>query len=155
MYGSKRRKYTKFLHTCKHLNALERYCDGRHWHLPWGFNKGKWATQSETAYPNGLCQAYASCFKNYLLATGHVEPPSSIQCSSMHVNDVKLNQVGAGKQPRGKVLPPLVSEFAAVFSVVAKADILPGIGKLEKQWHVPPSAKVRGPYAINFFPAGS
>ena len=155
MYGSKRRKYTKFLHTCKHLNALERYCDGRHWHLPWGFNKGKWATQSETAYPNGLCQAYASCFKNYLLATGHIEPPSSIQCSSMHVNDVKLNQVGAGKQPRGKVLPPLVSEFAAVFSVVAKADILPGIGKLEKQWHVPPSAKVRGPYAINFFPAGS
>ena len=73
----------------------------------------------------------------------------------MHVNDVKLNQVGAGKQPRGKVLPPLVSEFAAVFSVVAKADILPGIGKLAKQWHVPPSAKVRGPYAINFFPAGS
>ena len=155
MYGSKRRKYTKFLHTCKHLNALERYCDGRHWHLPWGFNKGKWATKSETAYPNGLCQAYASCFKNYLLATGHIEPPSSIQCSSMHINDVKLNQVGAGKQPRGKVLPPLVSEFAAVFSVVAKADILPGIGKLGKQWHIPPSAKVRGPYAINFFPAGS
>ena len=84
-----------------------------------------------------------------------VEPPSSIQCSSMQINDVKLNQVGAGKQPRGKVLPPLLSEFAAVFSVVAKTDILPGIGKLEKQWHISPSAQVRGPYAINFFPAGS
>ena len=68
----------------------------------------------------------------------------------MHINNVKLNQVGAGKQPRGKALPPLVSEFAAVFSVVAKADILPGIGKLEKQWRIPPSAKVRGPYEIHF-----
>ena len=67
----------KLLHTCRHLNALERYCDGRHWHLPWGFNKGKWATQFRN------CRAYASCFKNYLLATGHVEPSSSLQCSSI------------------------------------------------------------------------
>ncbi len=49
----------------------------------------------------------------------------------------------------------MASEFAAVFSVVAKADLLPGIGKLSKQWRVPRSTQVRGPYEINFFPAGS
>ena len=103
-------------------------------------------------FVQGLCCA---CFRNHLLSIGKVESPLSIQTSSMPINDVKLNQVGAGKQPRGKVLPPLVSEFAAVFSIKTKADLLPGIGKLSKQWHVPPSAQIRGPYAINFFPAGS
>ena len=32
---------------------------------------------------------------------------------------------------------------------------LASVFKLEKQWHIPPSAQVKGPYAINFFPAGS
>ena len=141
MYGSKRRKYTKFLHSCKHLSALEKHCDNNHW-----------ATHAEIAYPNGLCKAYAACFRNHLLSIGKIESPSPIRNSSMPINDVKLNQVGAGKsQPRGKVLPSLVSEFAAVFSVVAKADRLPGIGKLTKQWHVPPSAQVRGPYLCHQF----
>ena len=116
MYGSKRRKYTKLLHiNCKHLCALAKQCNGRHWRLPWGYNHGRWATHAETAYPNGLCRAYASCFRNYLLSTGHLEPSVSLQMTNMPVNNVKLNQIGSGKQPRGKALPPLVSEFAAVF----------------------------------------
>jgi hypothetical protein len=56
MHGSKRRKATRMLTNCVQMAALNRECDGRHEHLPWGREQGNWATASESAYPYLLCR---------------------------------------------------------------------------------------------------
>ena len=46
----------------------------------------------------------------------------SLDSTSLQCNDVKVSQIAAGNQPKGKKIPPLVSEFSAVFTAVGSSE---------------------------------
>ena len=157
MYGSERRKATMLLHNCRQLCDLECHCDDSHPHLPWGYDASnqKWATSCETEYPVGLCKAYALSFHKHILAQGFSPLPQSLTPDALQCTDAKISQIAAGKQPKGKKVPPLVSEFSAVFTATGLLNLLPHTGKLTVDWPIPHGVCVRGPYSISSFPAHS
>ena len=135
MLGSRRKKHTLLLHTAPSLSRLGLLCDGKHPHEAWGYNKG-WATAKETEYPLKLCQQYALAFSDHLISQGFVPLPVEVMNAQSDINDVKANQVAAGKQPRGKQIPPLVREFKEFLILTGPSDSLP-VGKLAKDWTIP------------------
>ena len=69
MFGSERKKHTKFLHTVPHLTLLGHKCDGQHARRPWGkLPNGKWATAMECAYPPKLCADMAQGMLSQLVS---------------------------------------------------------------------------------------
>ena len=124
MHGSRRRKHTLLLHNCEPLCKLAVLCDGGHTHEKWGYNK-KWATSLETAYPPLLCRRYANLLAQHLQECGYQGLPVELgQDSSTVGHNNKHSQIGADKQPRGKRIPPLVSEFKTVVTLSGPNDIV-------------------------------
>ena len=136
MHGSCRRKHTLLLHNCPAFEKLGIQCDGGHSHEPWGFNK-TWATSQETAYPALLCQRYAAALAQHLSTLGFIGLPAELTSQIPLVNDPKLNQIAAGKQPRGKKIPPLVSEFASIVVISGPASCVHVQSKFASPWKVP------------------
>lgn len=155
MFGSQRRKYTQLMHNSVFFKQMAIECDNNHEHLPWGFQNKGWTTAEETEYPLGLCKAYAQCFSDHLLDLGYVPPATSLLHQTMDINRVVNNQIAVDKQPKGKKIPPMVSEFAAVFTVTGPVGKLPSVGKLSHPWTVPSFVRTKGPYEISVFPKNS
>ena len=151
MYGSQRRKYTQVMHNFKVFEGMSIECDNNHAHLPWGFRNKRWSTAEETEYPLGLCKAYAQCFREHLIQLGYNPPASSLLHQTMDINQVVNNQIAVDKQPKGKRIPALVSEFAAFFTVTGPPGQLPSMVKLTHPWTVPNFVKISGPYEIKVF----
>lgn len=146
---------TQLLHNSVFLQQMAIECDNSHEHLPWGFHNQKWSTSEETEYPLGLCKAYAMCFREHLLDLGYVPPASSLLHQTMDINQVVNNQIAVDKHSKGKKIPPMVSEFAAVFTVTGPIGKLPPLGKLSNPWAMPSFAKINGPYEISVLPKNS
>ena len=155
MYGSQRRKYTQLLYNFEVFESMSIECDGSHTHLPWGFRNKRWSTAEETDYPLGLCKAYAPCYREHLIQMGYHPPASSLLHQNMDINQVVNNQIAVDKQPKGKRIPPLPSEFAPFFTVAGPPGQLPAVGKLTHPWAVPNFIKISGPYEIKVFPKNS
>ena len=137
MHGSRRRKHTLLLHNCPHLCKLAILCDNSHVHEKWGYDK-TWATSLETAYPPLLCKRYADLLHCHLQAVGYKAMPvelNSDDSSPGHNN--KFSQIGADKQPKGKKIPPLVSEFQKVVTLKGPCHILPQSSKFACDWRIP------------------
>ena len=135
MYGSNRKKWTKFVHSFAQMKHVSALCDGRHTHLPWGFNEaGKFSTSDETAYPWKLCKAIAEAYFNAWLAYGVIGSPQEL---SEVVNQFKLQlaQSYAGKQSRKKI-PPLVKEFKDFVTLEGPSGLLPH-EKICNKWNIP------------------
>ena len=116
-YGGERKKTTRLVHSIPEFQHLESFCDGSHEHQAWGLQHGVWTTSLETAYPLELCKTMADYFKRQLLFLGVANVPSSLGDSNAG-SSIHLAQASIGKQPRGKKLPPLVSEFRQVIELV-------------------------------------
>ena len=145
MHGSSRRKHTLLLHNCRSLCKLAILCDGSHAHEKWGFNQ-KWATSLETAYPPLLCKRYAALLAEHLQDSGYQGLPSELgQDSSSTGHNNKHSQVGADKQPRGKRIPPLVSEFKTVVTLTGPDNVVPVNPKFEREWHIPSNVTCSDP----------
>ncbi|CAE7235623.1 unnamed protein product [Symbiodinium sp. CCMP2592] len=148
-----RRKETRLVHNVPKFRDLQRTCSGKHVHLGWGKVGPQWATATETAYPWGLCKLMASLLEEHFLTLGCAAPPSDITGTT---NAVQASRAFAGIQSRKRV-PPLLSEFASVHSVVlpsrlANSFLRPG-HKLASDWC--PGTQVACTPALQKFPAGS
>ena len=149
-YGGEREKTTRLVHSIPEFQRLESFCDGSHEHQAWGLQHGVWTTSLETAYPLELCKTMADYFKRQLLFLGVVNVPSSLGDSNAG-NAIHLAQASIGKQPRGKKLPPLVSEFRQVIELVTPLAVnLPT--KISLEWFIP--ANCRATPSLVFLPPG-
>ncbi|CAE7623604.1 bath-40 [Symbiodinium necroappetens] len=67
MWGSCRKKSTRFLTTCVEMLSLAKTCDNKHSHAGWQPVRNKsgvqYATAQEAAYPHELCQAMSSALQ--------------------------------------------------------------------------------------------
>ena len=109
IHGGSRKKSTGLLTTLEALIALEGVCQGDHDHLEWGHVRNHdgtivFDTSKEAAYPKLLCERFATLL--------------SMQASILElaVNPVMQSlaedsRVATYKQPRGRKIPPLISEF--------------------------------------------
>lgn len=127
MFGGRRPKQTTLYTNDSRLSALAKLCDRSLVHLPWGLllNEGRWdfATRSESEYPPELCQAIADAIVRVAKDKGMIFPvkPHSESKPLTH----KLRAAQAGLQPRGNLLPPILSEFFSVVSMPWPFDYPP------------------------------
>ena len=150
MYNGARPKRTLLLHTMPSLQALAQLCDGQHAHLPWGRVRDGWATAPEAAYPWALCRAMAGLFRDQLIALQARVAPAEL-CDA-EAENLHLAQAYTGQQPRGKRIPPLVSEFREILTLVGPRLDQPA-RKMEQAWSIPATLEASPPYTI--LPPGS
>ena len=124
---SLRDKWSKWLCTHSVFSALHRTCDGSHKHLPWGVarsgNQWTFATAQEAEYPLELCKLVAVIVLQEGLDRGAVQ-------IARHLADIgftqdqktKRSRTMVGIQPRGRVLPPIMTEYKEI-RVVGREDL--------------------------------
>ena len=110
------RALTALLTNGRAFESLAGYCQDDHDHLPWSHTNEDgevvFDTSKEAAYPKLFCERFAS-----ILADGAGFPDSHLN-QEFHSNSVNVDaRVATNKQPRGRKLPPLLSEFDNVKTV--------------------------------------
>ena len=130
-YGSDRPKWTVLAHNTQSLLSLCKTCPGLskdHHHKPWGLVKHQghghaFSTAEETAYPMPLAYAIAFAIATELLQRGWTPPAPELT----RPEDVSYHYLRAivGVQPKSSKIPPILSEFSHVASVVIPATGLP------------------------------
>ena len=116
-WGSSRPTDKSFLSNLPAFNALQAECPGNHEHEPYGRKRdasGKiiYGTSEEAAYPKELCLKIADIIQTALNLF-----PAAVQASSDNVSFNAAASTSAHSQPRGRKMPPILSEFAAVTTV--------------------------------------
>ena len=151
MYGSNRKKWTKFVHNFVELSGVSALCDGTHEHLPWGFSHdGNFSTSEETAYPWKLCKALSHAYAAAWFAYGAVGAPLELE-AVVNQHELQLAQSYAYKQTR-KRIPPLVKEFREIVVLQGPSSLLP-VNKLDSDWTIPLQFK-QNP-EVKVLPSGS
>eukprot|EP00435_Cladocopium_sp_Y103_P062683 s616_g24.t1 len=135
-WGSTRPTKKAFLSTMPEMAQLEADCPGDHQHEPYGRKRdeqGKliYATAEEAAYPRELCVQIRKIVQealNLFPEHSHAVPGA--------VSHNAAGSVALATQPRGRRMPPLISEFVA-FQMITTADPPPLDAKscLTKPWH--------------------
>lgn len=110
IHGSERKKYTAFLTSLQALQRLSGWCQGDYEHLSWGYTyvEGvlQFDTAKEAAYPRLLCQRFAAILAESAHGFGLTLNPS------MEDHTILIDpRVATLKQPRGRKVPPIISEF--------------------------------------------
>jgi hypothetical protein len=118
-----RDKWTRLRSTIPGLSVLSGKCHMPHKHLPWGRAGSTFATSEEAEYPAEMCEALANELCNYFLALGFPALPPKTNMSIADAPHHKRRRAAANKQPRGRKLPPLVSEFKTVLSLPTMTPI--------------------------------
>ena len=112
VHGGDRKKLTGVLTTGRFLEALEGYCDGSHDHKPWGLLRtadgDQFATSTEAAYPRLLCERFATLL---LLEANSKGLMVGVLQNEQPRHDAR---VAAGKQPRGRKIRAIISEYGRV-----------------------------------------
>ena len=105
-----RKKNTAFLCSSSQFCELEKFCDGSHPHKEWGydFEKGEFNTAKEAEYPRALCEQYAIILERIVFETNERQ-----HC------DVDQGKVRPNQQVKGRGVPQIIPEFAAVRTLLA------------------------------------
>ena len=117
MFGAERRKETAIWANVQEFSALERCCDEKHSHQPWGLvksgSKRKFATTEECAYNKQLAAAWADVVVNAALNRGLAPKPTSmLDVTPQHARQHQItNKAVLGMLPRGKTIPPLLTDL--------------------------------------------
>ena len=143
MWGSCRKKSTRFLTTCVEMLSLAKTCDNKHSHASWLPVRNKsgvqYATSQEAAYPHELCQAMSSALQ--------------LQAASFNlelVRECPLEQsshaaaASARRQPKLSKYKPLLEDF--------KHRVTVAVDSVE---HLPLDAKSCLKVALPSVPAGA
>ena len=143
MWGSCRKKSTRFLTTCVEMLSLAKTCDNKHSHASWQPVRNKsgvqYATSQEAAYPHELCQAMSSALQ--------------LQAASFNLEIVRecpLEQsshaaaASARRQPKLSKYKPLLEDF--------KYRVTVAVDSVE---HLPLDAKSCLTVALPSVPAGA
>ena len=114
VYGGSRKTAKTFLTNVPTLKAMAQRCNGGHFHLPFGRQRlpsGKfaYATAEEAAYPRPLC----------LQIVAQVCAALNIELTQMLPASTPTKAfAGSARLPRGRKVPPLVSEFARIAKLI-------------------------------------
>ena len=146
MVGGRRRKHTRLLHNFQEMCRLQLPCNDLHSHEPWGSRQGKWVTSDKAEYPHLMCQLMAQAFVDCLVRLGAKSRPLSLLATHDDSHNARLAQVGVGKQPRGRRVPPLVSEFKRTLQVTAPTKLAPKRSPLSAEWALPAEFNVVPPH---------
>ncbi len=116
VYGGLRKTAKSLLTNVKALKAMGQRCNGGHSHLPFGRTKiapGKYAyaTAEEAAYPRPLCLQIVAQVMSALELTPILQDDFSAPARAF---------AGSLRLPRGRKVPPLISEFAAIHTLMLK-----------------------------------
>ena len=116
IHGSQRKKLTGLLTNRKQFESLGGYCQDDHEHLPWTHtsDEGKlvFDTSKEAAYPKLFFERFSTILAE---TAGFSDADFNRQFADSLINTDA--RVATAKQPRGRKLPPIISEFASVRSV--------------------------------------
>lgn len=116
MFGAERRKETAIWANARELKALERCCDENHYHLPWGLTSGSkrtFATTEECAYNKQLAAAWADVIVTAAVNRGlSLQPQTMMDITPQHSRQRQVtNKAVLGMLPRGKTIPPLLTDL--------------------------------------------
>lgn len=122
MLGGDRNKLQRWLVLKGTFLALDNLCDNSHFHKPWGMRMENgvpiFDTEGEAEFPTLLCEVVADSVLNSAIADGFAAPAQQLD-HALSQNQSRLKMAASvGKQPRGRKLPPLVSEFSTVDEIV-------------------------------------
>ena len=124
IHGGQRKKLTGWLTNISEMKTLGGLCQGDHTHLPWGYTevdgKLEFDTSKEAAYPKLLCERVATILATKAGALGmalnpEVDPQRALVAA----------RVATNKQPRGRKLAPILSEFERTMTVRVKINDVP------------------------------
>ena len=144
-WGSKRPTDKTFLSNCPAFCALQAECPGGdHEDEPYGRKRDSqgnvvYATSEEAAYPRALCAKIVDIVQQHLQLF-----PAATQASVLNVPHNAASAVSSAQQPRGRKMPPLLSEYAAVSQLQTRTPPpLDSKSCLRHAWHgVPQFAKL-------------
>ena len=119
MYGGERPKHTGFLCTKDVFSTLAIRCDGSHQHKPWGMHSDGQRLQFDTAleaeYTAHLCDCIAQLVLQHAVAKGYAPMPQSLSDPALSEQQQRLlRRAQVGRLPRGRKIPPLVSEYKTI-----------------------------------------
>ncbi len=124
-----RAKWTRIRTNIASLRSLDGPCQLNHKHLGWGVKPdGSFSTADETAYPLDMCTAIGTSVVKDLQFKGCSVPQFVLNEDINSAQPRKKRRAVAAKQPRGRNLPPVISEFKEICSCK--------ISELKK-WHKP------------------
>ena len=143
-WGSSRPTDKSFLSNQPAFSALQAECPGNHEHEPYGRKRDAsgqviYGTSEEAAYPKQLCAKIVDIVQKALNLF-----PSASQASHATVSFNAAASTSTHKQPRGRKMPPILSEFVAVTTIqVSEKPPLDSKHCLTSAWHgVPQFSKL-------------
>ena len=119
MQGGDKDKWTRFF--CNHaaFSVLARECDRRHHHKPWKLEEledaGVFHAAAESEYPDVLCKNVSNLIAGVANDLGVVMQSHNKRAKRTILSKVRAAE--AGRQPRGNLLPQILSEFKYVATV--------------------------------------
>ena len=133
MWGGERDKETLWLGTKDVFESLRLQCDNSHPHKPWTAtmvdNVPVFDTAAESEYPDVLCSTVAHIIESVAIARGYIQPANSMSGLLSQDQSRRRLLAAVGKQPRGRKLPQLVSEFKCVSESVSSTGEPPALDK--------------------------
>ena len=140
-WGSTRKLHRSFLSTLPEMCGIQALCPGNHEHAPFGRTRQsdgtfKYATSDEAAYTKQLCVQVVSIVQNALQLF-----PQKFEADPNNVAVNHKGMIAMHKQPAGRRMPPLISEFER-FAIVTAASmphnrcqrLLDGLPSTCSQW---------------------
>eukprot|EP00434_Breviolum_minutum_P026872 symbB.v1.2.023753.t1/scaffold2198.1/size86077/3 len=113
MFKSERKKDTALWTSVRALKTfLERKCDEQHQHLPWGVTDAGGCETLASTWAQAIADVASS--ENIIM-----EPSTMYDTSDLHISQTKqLNKAFLGALPRGRRVPPVMSDLLALDSCV-------------------------------------
>ena len=123
-WGSSRKLRRSFLSTLREMSGIQASCPGNHEHAPFGRTRQadgsfKYATSDEAAYTKQLCVQIVSIVQTSLQIF-----PERFEATPSTVALNHKGMLALQRQPAGRRMPPLISEFEQ-FSTVTAASMPP------------------------------
>lgn len=147
MFGGQRDKWSTFYTNDEQFSCMAVSCDRSHNHLPWSVSKSQdgvvFDTASEAEYPQKLCDALTSVVRQSAIQKGITFDTASKSAKTFLSSKIRAAQ--AGRQPRGSLLPQIISEFKELKTIDMPTEMPRNKQTLSaeqcKQFSVPPGSK--------------
>ena len=113
--GPARAKWTRLVTNVPTLKAIEGPCTANHIHLGWGISpEGKFNTSYEAEYSPEMCSVIMGRIADFCRTLGFSCVPTNLNVDIRAAPESKKRRIAGAKQPRGKTIPPIISEFGEI-----------------------------------------
>ena len=121
-HGGTRPKSTTIVTNAECLRCLAAQCPGGHihekWAPVWTGTGWKFPSAQESEYPKLLCDRISQAVSDYAILNGAVAKPSELLVAPADLPSLDRTKISAGRQPRGRAIPPLVPMYSSVVTRV-------------------------------------